>query len=173
MRSSLLASLVALGALSAPVGCSKSTPPPGKVVRIGDVCNEPDASRVRMTGFLRYRRGLMSFCSSYGGHKTCDLELYENAAPPPDFDIMQPPTRPEPVTARLSVPVGDGAGEMDELPKKFKDSDVKLHLPSGASAREGSRIIVDGKLSVIPADPKLPTATKSCFVTVDWASPAN
>jgi|GEM_PF-6359218 len=152
------------------LGCSKSAPAPGKVVNIVDVCNEPDATRVRLTGFLRYRRGLMSFCSSYGGHKTCDLELHESAEPPPDFDIMRPRTGPEPVTAQLSVPVGDRPGEMDDLPKKFKDSDVKLHLPSGASALEGSHIVVDGKLSVIPADPKSPTAPKSCFVTVEWAS---
>lgn len=171
MRSvfALLFALVACGGLPA---CSKSAPAPGKVVKIGDVCNEPDASRVRLTGFLRYRRGLMSFCSSYGGHKTCDLELYESAEPPPDFDIMRPRTGPPPVTAKLSVPVGERAGEMDDLPKKFKDSDIKLHLPSGANALEGSHIIVDGKLSVIPTDPKAPTAPKSCFVTVEWASDA-
>lgn len=167
---SVFALLLTLAVGGGPLGCSKSAPAPGKAVKIADVCNEPDASRVRLTGFLRYRRGLMSFCSSYGGHKTCDLELYESAEQPPDFDIMRPRTGPEPVTAKLSVPVGDRAGEMDDLPKKFKDSDVKLHLPSGANALEGSHIIVDGKLSVIPADPKAPTAPKSCFITVEWAS---
>jgi hypothetical protein len=167
---SVFALLVALGVAGGSLGCAKSAPPPGKVVKIADVCNEPDASRVRLEGFLRYRRGLMSFCSSYGGHKTCDLELYESGEQPPDFDIMRPRTGPEPVTAKLSVPVGERAGEMDDLPKKFKDSDIKLHLPSGANAVEGSHIIVDGKLSVIPADPKAPSAPKSCYVTVEWAS---
>jgi hypothetical protein len=112
----------------------------------------------------------MSFCSNFGGHKTCDLELYESAQRPPEYDIMRPRTGPEPVTAKLSVPVGGRTGEMDDLPKKFQDSDIKLHLQSGANAVEGSHIIVDGTLSVIPSDPKAPTAPKSCFVTVEWVS---
>lgn len=169
MRSAF-ALLLALGVSCSLSGCSKSAPPPGKAVKIGSECNEPDKSRVRLEGFLRYRRGLMSFCSSYGGHKTCDLELHESAERPPDFDIMRPRTGPEPVTAKLSVPVGDRAGEMDDLPRKFQDSDVKLHLPSGTNAVEGSHIIVDGTVSVIPGDPKTPNAPKSCYVTVEWAS---
>lgn len=164
------APLFVLAAFSALPSCSKSAPEPGKAVKIADLCNQPDASRVRLDGFLRYRRGLLSFCSSYGGHKTCDLELYDSAERPPDFDVMHPRTGPEPVTAKLSVPVGDGAGEMDDLPKKFTDSDVKVHLKTGASVGEGSHVIVDGKLSVVPGDPKAPTAPKSCFVTVDWVS---
>lgn len=169
MRSAF-AVLLALGASASLSACSKSPPAPGKLVAIGSVCNEPDKSRVRLDGFLRYRRGLMSFCSTYGGHKTCDLELYETAERPADFNIMKPRTGPEPVTAKLSVPVGDRTGEMDDLPEKFKDSDIKLHLPSGATAVEGSHIVVDGVLSVIPADPKAPNAPKSCFLTVEWAS---
>lgn len=161
---------LALCLLGGLTGCSKSAPSPGKEVKIADVCNEADASRVRLAGYLRYRRGLMSFCSNYGGHKTCDLELYEAAERPADFDIMKPRTGPEPVTAKLSVPVGERTGEMDELPKKFKDSDVKLHLQSGANATDGSRITIDGKLSVIPGDPSKPGAAKSCFVTVEWVS---
>lgn len=162
--------VLALSVVGGLVGCSKSAPEPGKEVKIADVCNEPDASRVRLVGYLRYRRGLMSFCSSYGGHKTCDLELHESGEKPADFDIMKPRTGPEPVTAKLSVPVGDGPGEMDDLPKKFKDSDIRLHLKSGANAVEGSHIIIDGKLSVIPGDPKTPGAAKACYVTVEWAS---
>src|SRR5688572_18516442 len=92
--------------LVALVGCSKSPPPPGKPVALAAACNEPDKSRLRLTGYLRYRRGLMSFCSTYGGNKTCDLELYESAERPPTFDIMKPRVGPAPVTARLSVPVG-------------------------------------------------------------------
>jgi len=83
---------------------------------------------------------------------------------------MKPRTGPDPVTAKLSIPVGDRAGEMDDLPEKFKDSDIKLHLPSGANAAEGSHLVVDGTLSVIPGDPKTPNAPKACFVTVEWAS---
>jgi len=169
MRSAF-AVFVVLGVFSGLPGCAKSAPSPGKVVKIGEVCNEPDASRVRLEGFLRYRRGLMSFCSNFGGHATCDLELYESAERPADYDIMRPRTGPEPVTAKLSVPVGNRPGEMDDLPKKFKDSDIKLHLQSGANAVEGSHIIVDGKLSVIPGDPAKPNAPKSCFVTVEWVS---
>jgi hypothetical protein len=152
------------------LGCSKSAPAPGKVVKIGEVCNEADASRVRLTGHLRYRRGLMSLCSSFGGHETCDLELYESAERPADFDIMRPRTGPEPVAAKLSVPVGSRPGEMDPLPKKFKESDIQLHLDSAANATDGSRVTIDGKLSVIPRDPKTPNAPRSCFVTVEWVS---
>jgi hypothetical protein len=154
----------------AALGCSKSAPAPGSAVKISEVCNVPDKSRVRLDGYLRYRRGLMSFCSSYGGRTTCDLELHQSADKPADFNILRPRTGPEPVTVKLSVPVGDSAGEMNELPKKFKESDVVLHLPSGATATEGTRIIVDGTVSVIPGDPKTPNASKSCYVTVEWAS---
>ena len=159
------------GLLLATVACSKSAPPPGKVVTAAQVCNEPDGSRVRLTGYLRYRRGLMSFCSSYGGHKTCDLALYADAAAPPDFDIMHPAKGPEPVSVRLSVPVGNQPGEMDDLPEKFTPADVHLYLPSNGVATESSRITVDGKLSVIPADPTKPDAPKSCYVTLEWAAP--
>lgn len=164
--------VLALGFPGGLLGCSKAAPPPGKAVSVGAVCNEPDQSAVRLDGYLRYRRGLMSFCSNYGGHKTCDLELHEQAERPPDFDIMKPSTGPAPVTAKLSVPVGDGPGEMDDLPAKFKDSDIKLHLPQGASAVEGTRVLVDGTVTVIPGDPKTPNAPKACFVTVKWATGA-
>jgi hypothetical protein len=160
--------LVVLGVL----GCSKSAPPPGKVVAVAAVCNEADKSRVRLDGYVRYRRGLMSFCSSYGGRKTCDLALHESAERPPAFDIMRPRTGPEPVTARLSVPVGDRPGEMDELPEKFKDSDVVLHLAQDAVATEGAHVLVDGIVNVIPGDPKAPQAPQSCYVTVEWATGA-
>jgi hypothetical protein len=152
------------------LGCSKAVPPAGKPVSVGAVCNEPDRSYVRLDGYLRYRRGLLSFCSNYGGHKTCDLELHEKAERPPAFDIMKPSTGPAPVTARLSVPVGDGPGEMNDLPEKFKDSDIKLHLPQGAVAVEGTRVLIDGSVTVIPGDPKTPNAAKACFVTVKWAT---
>jgi len=161
----LFASLVALCA------CSKSQPAAGKAVPVDQVCNETDGSRVRLTGYLRYRRGLMSFCSTYGGHKTCDLELYRDAAKPPDYDIMRPATGPDPVTAKLSVPVGKQPGEMDDLPEKFTEADIKLHLPNDALVPEGGHVTIDGKLSVIPGDPKQPSAPKSCFVNVEWASP--
>ena len=151
--------------------CSKSAPPPGKAVAIDQVCSEADGSRVRLTGHVRYRRGLLSFCSTIGGHKTCDLALYAGAEPPADFNVMRPSKGPEPVHARLSVPVGDQPGEMADLPEKFQASDVRVHLPGGATAAEGTRITIDGKLSVIPGDPKAPTAPKSCFVNVDWATP--
>jgi hypothetical protein len=153
------------------LGCSKSAPPAGKVVTAEQVCNEADGSRVRLTGYLRYRRGLLSFCSSYGGHKTCDLALYASAVAPPDFNVMRPQTGPEPVNTRLSVPVGTQPGEMDDLPEKFQASDVHLHLPNNGVATESSRVTIDGKLSVIPGDPTKPSAPKACYVNVEWAMP--
>jgi hypothetical protein len=158
-------------ALLGAVACSKSAPPTGKVVSAEQVCNEADGSRVRLTGYVRYRRGLLSFCSSYGGHKTCDLALYADAAAPPDFDIMHPAQGPEPLSTRISVPIGAQPGEMDDLPKKFSASDVRVYLPNDGVATEGSRVTIDGKLSVVPGDPKQPNAPKSCFVNVDWATP--
>ena len=168
MRASLIA---LLGLLACSVGCSKSQPPAGKAVAFDQVCSGADASRVRLTGYLRYRRSLLSFCSNFGGHKTCDLELYQAATPPPDFDIMHPATGPEPALVKLSVPVGKQPGEMDELPEKFTASDIHLHLPNDAVAAEGAHVSVDGTLSVIPSDPKTPSAPKACFVNVDWATP--
>ena len=161
--------MVVLGVFGAMVlasGCSRSAPAPGQVVAITQVCGGSDASRVRLTGYLRYRRELLSFCSNFGGHKTCDLELYESAEAPPQFDILHPRTGPEPVIAALSVPVGSQPGEMTELPDKFKASDIRVNLPNGAAAGEGTRITIDGKLSVVPGDAKTP---KSCFVNVEWA----
>lgn len=166
MRRLLCCALV-VGAL----GCSKSAPPAGKLVTAAQVCSEADGSRVRLTGTLRYRRGLLSFCSNYGGHKTCDLALYADAAAPPDFNVMRPQTGPEPLNTRLSVPVGGQPGEMEDLPEKFQASDVKLHLPNGATASEGSRVTVDGKLSVIPKDPTKPNEPAACYVNVEWAAP--
>lgn len=126
---------------------------------------------MRLSGYLRYPRGLLSFCSTFGGHKTCDLELYRDATAPPDFDIMHAATGPAPVLAKLSVPVGKQPGEMDELPEKFQAADVRVHLPNDAVAAEGAHVTLDGKLSVIPSDPKTPNAPKACFVNVDWATP--
>ena len=163
-----IAAFFAFGVVGLSGGCSKSAPAPGQVVAIGQACGGTDGSRVRLTGYLRYRRGLLSFCSNYGGHKTCDLELYENAEAPPDFDIMRPRRGPEAITAKLSVPVGSQPGEMTELPDKFKASDIRVNLPNGAAAGEGTRLTVDGKLSIVPGDPKTP---KSCFVNVEWAAP--
>lgn len=150
--------------------CSKSEPEPGKAVKIGDVCNEPDQSRVRLQGFLRYRRDMLSFCSSIRGRETCDLELYESSERPPEFDIMRPRVGTAPVTAKLSVVVGDDPSEMNSLPKKFQASDIAVHLKSGANATDGSQITIDGTLSVIPPDPAQPNAAKSCFVNVEWVS---
>ena len=162
--------LIVVGVACVSAGCSKSAPPPGKVVALDQVCNEPDGGHVRLTGYVRYRREMLSFCSSFGGHKTCDLQLSASAEAPPDFDVMHPQKGPEPVSARLSVPVGDHPGEMDELPDKFKTSDIKVHLPNAALAGDGSKLTIDGVVSVIPSDPKAPAAPKSCFVTLEWAA---
>lgn len=148
--------------------CAASAPDPGKVVAIERLCDEPDDTRVRLTGWLRYRRGLMSFCQTFGGRETCDLALYATAEAPTDFDVMRPQTGPEPAHARLSVPVGGSPGQMDDLPERFLPSDVKLRLEGGGVATEGTRVTIDGKLSVIPGG----DAPKSCYVDVEWAQPA-
>lgn len=167
MRSVVAVLVLAVGIAS---GCSKSAPAPGKAVSLERVCDEADHSRVRVSGYLRYRRGLLSFCSKFGGHETCDLELSASAEAPPDFDVMHPRTTPEATSAKISVPVGDAPGEMPELPAKFKTSDVRVNLPNHGVAIDGSPITVDGTLSVIPSDPKAPTAPKACFITVEWAT---
>ena len=167
MRSLVILLVLVVGSV---VGCSKSAPAPGKVVSLEQVCNEPDHSRVRLTGYLRYRRGLLSFCSKFGGHETCDLELSATSEAPPDFDLLHARTTPEPLSASLSVPVGEAPGEMAELPDKFKTSDVRVNLANHGVAIDGSSIVVDGTVSVIPSDPKTPNAPKSCFVTVEWAA---
>ena len=150
-------------------GCSKSAPEPGKTVTIENACNEADGSRVRVSGTLRYRRGLLSFCSSYGGKKTCDLALHASADAPADWNPLQPSKGPEPVQLKLSVPVGDAPGEMNDLPEKFTGKDIVVHLPGGATASEGAKLTVDGKLSVAPtANASQP---KTCWLNVEWAAP--
>jgi len=150
-------------------GCAKSAPEAGKPVTVENACNEADGTRVRVTGTLRARRGLMSFCSSYGGKKTCDLALYASADPPPEWSPLQPNKGPEPPQLKLSVPVGDAPGEMNDLPEKFSAKDIVVHLPGGAKASEGSKVTVDGKLSVAPA--ANPSQPKVCWLTVEWATP--
>ncbi len=157
---------VVVGWVSVASGCSKSAPPAAPAVSLEQVCNGADGSKVRLTGYVRYRRELLSFCSNYGGHKTCDLELSASSAPPPDFDILHPSKEPEAPSAKLSVPVGAQPGEMDELPDKFKASDIKLHLPNGAAVSDGGKVTIDGALSVIAG-----STPKSCFVNVEWATP--
>jgi hypothetical protein len=166
MAPKLLLACVALG-LSL-VGCQKKAPPPGKSVGLTALCSEADGSRVRLTGYVRYRRGMFSSCDTFSGHKTCELALYEAPDAPPDFDLMHPSKGPEPMSARLSVPVGDGPGEMKELPERFSAADVSMHLADQATASEGGHVTIDGKLSVVPGDPKTTTAP-SCFVNVEWA----
>jgi len=162
------ASLALLPLLLAPLSCSKSQPPAGKVVTAEQVCKETDGARVRMTGYFRYPRGMLSFCSNYGGHKTCDMALYAAPEPPPDFDVMHPQTGPEPVSTKLSVPVGGDTGEMGELPEKFSAADVKLHLPQSQTVGEGAKVTVDGKVAIVPSGG--PTVPQSCYVNVDWAA---
>ena len=97
--------------------------------------------------------------------------LPTNAAAAPTDSYLQ--TGPEPLHIKVSVPVGDGPGEMDELPKEFKESDVVIHLPNGAKVGEGGKVAIDGTLSVIP-EMKNPsdggTLPKTCYVKVEWAS---
>jgi hypothetical protein len=104
-----------------------------------------------------------------GSKKTCDLALYATADKPADWDPLRPRTGPEPVRAKLNVPVGDAPGEMNDLPKKFSPSDVVLHLPDKGKASDGTRVTIDGTVSIIP---QVTNAPKSCFVNVEWASGA-
>jgi hypothetical protein len=147
-------SLAALTILAL-AGCAKSAPAPGKTVTIENACNEPDGTQVRVTGQLGSRRGLLSFCSNYGGKKTCDLALTAGG-------------EGEPAELKLSVPVGEAPGEMAELPEKFSAQDIVVHLPAGAKASTGAKLTVDGKLSVAPAANA--SQPKVCWVNVEWAT---
>jgi hypothetical protein len=152
--------------------CAPTAPEPGRPTTVARVCDQPDGSRVRLTGYLRYRRGMMSFCSTLNGHQTCDLALYEGAATPPDFDIMAPPAGPEAPNAKLSVSVGGEPGQVDAIPRRFTAEDVQMHLDGGTRVSDGGHVVIDGKLSVIPQAPGQPPGPRQCFVTVDWAKPA-
>ena len=73
MRARLALALAGVAAALAACG----PPEAGKPVSIAELCNQPDGSRVRLDGWLRYRRGLLSFCSETNGQATsCDLVLY-------------------------------------------------------------------------------------------------
>ncbi len=148
-------------------GCSKSAPPAGKAIDIENACAEKDQTRVRATGYLRYQRSLLSFCSNYGGHKTCDLMLYATPEKPGEWSPLRPKTGPEPAQLKLSVPVGSAPGEMAELPDKFTEKDIVVHLPNKATAPEGAKVTIDGTLSVVDT----PGQKKSCWVNVEWAQP--
>ncbi len=161
---------IALFMMFTVAGCAKSAPPPGKNVEIESACNEKDQTRVRVSGYLRYERSLLSFCSNYGGHKTCDLMLYASAEKPGDWSPLKRPTGatgPEPVQIKLSVPVGSAPGEMAELPDKFTEKDIVVHLPNKGAAGEGAKVTIDGTLSVVDT----PGQKKTCWVNVEWAAP--
>lgn len=148
-------------------------PPAGTPATIDRVCDQPDDSRVRLDGHLRYRRGLLSFCETVNGKTTtCDMALYADAAKPADFNVMAPPTPgPEPLNARLTVRIGSGPGQMDDIPDRFTGRDIRLHLEGGTTATDGDRVVVDGKVNIIPTSPD-GASPKSCYITVDWAKPA-
>jgi hypothetical protein len=90
MRASI-AWLTVLGVAGVSAACSKSAPPPGKSVALDQVCDEPAGGHVRLTGYVRYRREMLSFCSSFGGHKTCDLQLFR--APRRDSFLFMTPVK--------------------------------------------------------------------------------
>ena len=169
MRACFLTLLAAAAATLAACG----PPAPGTSVPIARLCDQPDDSRVRLDGYIRYRRGLLSFCRSTDGKTTdCDLALYADAAPPADFNVMSPPrTAPEPLHARLTLKIGNSPGQMDDLPERFSASDVKLHVEGGKTVGEGARVHIDGEVHIIPAAPEA-NLPKSCYVTVDWAKAA-
>ncbi len=148
--------------------CSASAPPPGAPVAVARACDQPDGARVRLTGYLRYPRGLLSFCRTVGGKESCDLALYADATRPQDFEIARAPAAPEPAAVTLAVSIGDAPGQMRRLPERYRASDVKLHLEGGSTATEGSRIMIDGPVTVTPAD-LVNGSPRTCYVTVGWA----
>jgi hypothetical protein len=164
MRMLALLLLLGLGA------CAKSPPPGGRVVTLDKACDEPSETDVRITGWFRYPRTMMGFCSSYGGKKTCDMSLYGDPEPPPPRDILHP-TKDQRPRLKLSVPVGDDPGEMAPLPKSYSDADVILHLAGDRKAGEGSKVTVLGKIKVVEsaAQGDAP-ATKTCWLDVAWAT---
>jgi hypothetical protein len=153
--------------------CAPTAPAAGKPTPVASVCDQPDGSRVRLDGYLRYRRGLLSFCHERNGATTdCDLALYADAARPADFDVLAPPPAgPDPVQAALTLKIGKSPSQMEDIPERFSAADIKVHLDGGSVAGDGGHVVVDGKLSVIPQSPGQ-AGPKQCYVTVDWAKPA-
>lgn len=166
----LIVCAVAAGLLAS---CAATAPEPGKPTTVAAVCDQPDGSRVRLEGYIRYRRGLLSFCHATNGQTTdCDMALYADATPPADFNVMAPPpTGPEPAHARLTLKIGQSPGRMDDIPDHFSASDIKVHLDGGTTAGEGAHVRIDGKVSIIPPTPGELASSKSCWVDVDWAAP--
>jgi hypothetical protein len=166
MRGSLLAVLALLSSVS--LACSKARPPRGKPVSLAAVCDEPDGSRVRLRGYLRYVRGLTDPCSTNAGRRRCALELHESSQRPPDPDDAPSPPFVSSKAVKLSFGVGEGPAEMYNLPSNFTGIGVVVHLESGANALDGSNVTVDGVVTKqAPASPSFEGA-KSCLVTVDW-----
>lgn len=159
--------------LAACAGLASCGPPPaGTPTPVASACDAADGSRVRLEGYLRYQRGLLSFCHATNGQTTdCDLAIYADPAKPADFNVMAPPPPgPEPVNTRLTLRIGSSPGQMDDIPDRFTASDIKVHLEGGGTATDGSGVIVDGKLHIVPASPD-GASPKSCWVDVDWAKP--
>lgn len=181
LRASLTsAGLAIVGAALVAAGCGKAAkkaPPPGKPTTVETICGETDGAAVRVTGHFRYRRAMTgSFCYSTDGHKGCDMTLYATGGTPPsntiDDVLAKEPPKEIPLVW-VHVPVGGSPGEMKNLPARFAEKDVALHLAGGGVAHEGDPVTLDGQVHVReePADPAVPGSKpgRHCWLVVTWA----
>jgi hypothetical protein len=115
------------------VGC-KEDPKPGTPVTFETVCDEKFDStmeqglsvtkRVTLEGYLGAPR--MMFCSD-----TCNLDLHPTAAR-------------DGRSISIAIKIGGDENQMDELPKDFSDSDVKVHTKDGKVIGVGGKLRVTG-----------------------------
>lgn len=119
------ATLIASAALASACG---HTPKEGE--SIADVCKkENDGKEVSVSGYLVEPK-MMTFCSD-----SCTLRLSA--------------TRQEKdPTLTTSFMVGDGKGQMKELPKKFTAKDIDIQDSAGKHFSPGSAVRLTGKLMV-------------------------
>jgi hypothetical protein len=134
-RSSLKLLLVSLSLLGTTAACKKD-PGPAESVTFATVCDakyDPTmeqgldkTKRVAIEGYLDIPRGLFTMCSD-----TCNLQLLE-----------KPGVQDK--SFRINLKVGDSENQMEKLPEKYSEKDLKVHTHDDKVVGVGARVRVTG-----------------------------
>lgn len=97
-----------------------------------------DKKTLEVSGILQSRGAIL--CSNYGGRMECPFELVEAAG------------SEKKITADIEV--GEGKNSVTEIPKGFKNADLKVRDNAGNQIALGTdKIRLTGRMMVTPAGP--------------------
>ena len=97
-----------------------------------------DGKTLEVSGVLKPRSSML--CSNRGGRMECPFELFES--PDSEKKFM------------ADIEVGSGANTVTEVPKNFKQEDLKIRDNSGSQITLATdKVKLTGKMSIAPAAP--------------------